>query len=206
MGGIRVVAYALVIVGAHNGAQSAELVAQRSARGPVLLVEPIPYLFDDLAALHAGNEAVTVLNAAITEQDADRVAFFAPRRESTAVVPYGDQLGSLSPEHAASHHPALRDVVDEIEVAAHTFAGLVERYGITDIDLLVTDTEGYDATLLTGFPFAVLRPRYITFEFKHSDGAFTIGRRFAELLITLQDNGYRTTVLDIENCLATRQD
>lgn len=200
------VAYSLVIVGAHNGVQSAELVTQRAARGPVLLVEPVPYLFAELAALHADNAAVTVLNAAITEDEVDRVAFYAPRREATAVVSFGDQLGSLNPAHATAHHSALRDVVDRIEVPAETFRGLTERYAITDIDLLVTDTEGHDAALLANFPFENLRPRHITFEFKHSDGVFTIGRRFAELLITLADNGYRTTVLDVENCLATRQD
>lgn len=198
------VAYSLVIVGAHNGGQSADLVAQRAAQGPVLLVEPIGYLFDELAALHADNDAVHVLNAAITEHDVDCVTFYAPRRDSTSVVPYADQLGSLNPVHATTHHPDLKDLVDGIEVPALTFTGLIERYDISDIDLLVTDAEGYDATLLVGFPFAKIRPRYITFEFKHSDGVFTIGRRFAALLILLEDNGYRTSVLDIENCLATR--
>lgn len=200
------VAYSLVVVGAHDGKQSAELVQQRSAQGPVLLVEPIPYLFDELVALHAGNDRVRLLNAAITEDDVDHVAFYAPRRDSTAVVHYADQLGSLNPDHATTHHPGLRELVDEIDVPALTFGGLIERYQITDIDLLLTDTEGYDVALLTLFPFSTVRPRYIAFEFKHSDGVFTIGRRLAALLVALADNGYTTTVLDAENCLATRQD
>ena len=130
------VAYQLVIVGAHSGLQSAELVAQRAAEGPVLLVEPIPYLFEGLAALHAGNDSVQLLNAAITEGDVGHVDFYAPRQESGSV----------------------------------------------------------------------LRPGRIVFEFKHSDGVFTIGCRFAGLLVLLEDNGYRTSVLDVENCMATRLD
>ncbi len=200
------VAYPLVIVGAHNGSQSAELVAQRSLAGPVLLVEPIPYLFEQLRTLHAGNDAVEVLNAAITEEDVDHVDFYAPRPESSSVVSYADQLGSLSPQHATSHDAVLAGMVEQIRVPAITFERLIERYRISDIDLLITDTEGFDATLLVTFPFAVLRPRRIVFEFKHSDGVFRIGRRLAGLLIRLDDNGYHTSVLDIENCMATLVD
>lgn len=43
------------------------------------------------------------------------------------------------------------------------------------------------------------------FEFKHADGTFNIGRNLGHLLIMLDDLGYNMTIVDVENCLATRR-
>lgn len=145
--------FSLVMVGAHNGSKTVDLVRERDAAGPVLLIEPIPYLFNDLKALHAELQNISFLNCCVAEADAAEVSFFAPGRESNSVVFYGDQLGSLDPHHAASHHSSLRDFVTEIKVEAVSFTQLLDRFDITGIDILYTDTEGFDARLLVTFPF-----------------------------------------------------
>lgn len=195
--------YVMVLVGAHNGAKSRANVERAAALGPVLLVEPVPWLFEALSQMYRGNPAVTLVQAAIAETDQDEIAFFAPTPQANAVAPYGDQLGSLDPAHAAAHDPALAGAVQEITTRALSFRALIAAYGIDHIDTLVTDTEGYDARILATFPFELFRPRQILFEFKHSDGTYHMGRRLAALLVRLEDLGYRNRVMNNENCLAT---
>ncbi len=68
---------------------------------------------------------------------------------------------------------------------------------------MITDTEGHDAIVLSKFPFLKFKPRQILFEHKHSDGVFNIGKNFAHLLVLLEAFGYKTKIVDGENCLAT---
>lgn len=195
--------YVLVLVGAHNGVKSRSNVERAAALGQVLLVEPVPWLFEALSEMHGANPSVTLVQAAITETEQDEVSFYAPTREANRVTPYGDQLGSLDRGHATAHDPAFAEVVEEITARALTFRSLIAAYDIDYIDTLMTDAEGYDARILATFPFDRFRPRQILFEFKHSDGTYHMGRRLADLLVLLEAQGYRNRVMNNENCLAT---
>jgi hypothetical protein len=118
---------------------------------------------------------------------------------------YGDQLGSLLKDHAVNHDPLLSGHIETIEVASKTFVSVIDEVGITAIDLLFCDTEGMDVTLLESFPFERLKPLKIVFEFKHSDGTHRIGKKLGRFLIRLDDLGYRTRVLDVENLMAEHE-
>jgi FkbM family methyltransferase len=194
--------FALLIVGAHKGERTRDLILGSAARGPVLLIEPVPHLFAALAQSYAGVANVTCLQSCVA-LEAGTVRFHAPTETAQTAFPWGDQLGSLRAEHAVRHEPALAAHVVDIPVRAVTFRDLVERYDITSLDMLFTDTESYDTILLPGFPFERMRPRQITFEYKHGDGTFNIGRKLGRLLIMLDDLGYDIRVTDFENCLAT---
>lgn len=191
----------LLVVGAHTGRKLEKAVRAAAARGAVILVEPVPWLFAELQETFAGTPNVTFLNCCIAE-DTGRARFHAPLPGARGVLPWGDQLGSLRAGHAADHHPDMAAHVTELDVDAVSFADLLSRLGIVGIDTLFTDTEGYDAVLLAGFPFDRLRPRRIVFEHKHADGTMHLGRHFAALILLLDAQGYRTRVLDVENCIA----
>jgi hypothetical protein len=56
---------------------------------------------------------------------------------------------------------------------------------INELDLLLTDTEGYDGEIIKMFPFHKLKPKLIRFELKH------IGIVDLDLVLNiLQKNGY----------------
>ena len=173
--------------------------------GMFFLVEPVPELFNRLKNLYGHNPNIEFLQAAISTEDASQVPFYALKSEANEIDPNADQLGSLNPNHAKSHNNLLASTT-EIKVLTLTFESLLIKYGITYIDTLFTDTEGYDARILCSFPFLKFRPRQIIFEYKHSDGVFKIGRMLANLLLLLENFGFEIKVLDAENCLATRLD
>lgn len=195
----------LVMVGAHSGAKTEQLIRESAELGEVILIEPVPWLFEQLQSRYAGHPRIHLLNICVSERDAETMPFYAPRPSANELHPWGDQLGSMNPTHAVDYFAGYKDHIEEIEVKGVTFETLLRTFEIDYIDLLFTDTEGFDAKLLDMFPFLKLRPAKILFEHKHSDGVDHIGKNFGHLLFTLEKFGYRTRVFDVENCLAVLQ-
>ena len=191
----------MLVIGAHNGSKLKDNILASKERGPVLLIEPVPYLFSQLRAEFGDVPNVFLLPACISTRSGPQ-EFFAPRQEANQVAPWGDQLGSLRSDHAARHHDAFKSHVETIEVQGITFGDLIDRFQIKSINVLFTDTEGYDCILLQTFPFLKLRPKKILFEFKHADGTFIVGPNLAHLLLKFDALDYFVRVIDSENMLA----
>jgi len=195
--------YSLLMIGAHSGKKQISLIKDSSSRGKVILVEPVPWIFDKLLENTSGVPNIDFINAAISDKDRDEVDFFAPKSNSNEIANYADQLGSFFEDHANIHNTNIGKYIERMKVKTISIAGLIERFEITDLDLLFTDTEGHDADILLSFPFNKIKPRRILFEFKHSDGTFHIGRKLGNLITILESHGYRNRVIDAENCLST---
>ncbi|HLQ90066.1 MAG TPA: FkbM family methyltransferase [Xanthobacteraceae bacterium] len=195
--------FSLVIVGAHDGSKNTAMIDLANTKGRVLLIEPVPFLFARLAAKYGNNSNIILRNIAISLVDGEG-SFLAPSETANTVHGWGDQLGSLLPDHAAKHDVRLVDHMESIKVQVMRFETLIRTESISSIECLLTDTEGMDADLLPSFPFSVIMPEQIIFEFKHADGAFRIGKKLGCLLIALDMLGYATRVLDMENMISIR--
>lgn len=196
--------FALVMVGAHNGQVYRDEVLEGARLGKVLLIEPVPYLFQQLQRTYESVANVICWQRCVSDKTGP-VRFFAPLPDATRAFSLADHLGSMSSEHAVKHEPHLAGHIQEIEAEGITLRDIVRQLGMTSLDVLYTDTEGYDTTILPLFPFDVLRPNKILFEVKHGDGTFNIGRKVGTLLIMLDVLGYDIRVVDHENCMATRR-
>ena len=192
--------FSLIVIGAHSGEKLSQAIELYSKRGDVLLVEPVPWLFKKLQEKYGSVKSVHLLQAVISENDAEEVSFFAPVESANEIATWGDQLGSLNPIHALGHNKEFSNKIEEIKVRGISFKELINKFGIDEIEVLHTDTEGYDARLLSEFPFDKIKPMELIFEYKHSDGVFTIGKNFAKLLLILDGLSYKTQVIDVENC------
>jgi len=165
--------YSLLLIGAHDGKKQKTLIESAALIGEVILMEPVPELFDRLSNLYSKNPKIKCLQLAISDEDADQTSFYAQKNSANKIKGYGDQLGSLNRCHAKEHDELFISTTKEIKVSTITFKSLLKNYDITYIDTLVTDIEGYDARVLSTFPFLFFRPRQIFFEHKHSDGVLT---------------------------------
>jgi FkbM family methyltransferase len=192
--------FSLIVIGAHSGEKLRQAIELYSKRGDVLLVEPVPWLFKKLQEKYGSVKSVHLLQAVISENDAEEVSFFAPVESANEIATWGDQLGSLNPIHALGHNKEFSNKIEEIKVRGISFKELINKFEIDEIEVLHTDTEGYDARLLSEFPFDKIKPMELIFEYKHSDGVFTIGKNFAKLLLILDGLSYKTQVIDVENC------
>lgn len=99
--------------------------------------------------------------------------------------PVSKGISSLLPFHE-SHEEANR--VDTI-----TLADYCREKAIETVDLLKTDTEGYDLPVLRGFPWDTIRPRVVVSEFedKKTEG---LGYTFRDMAEFLTAHGYEIVV------------
>ena len=164
-----------VQVGAHDGTQLDPLqdeILARSWRG--VMVEPVPYVFERLHANYATNDRLILENVAIADFDGEQ-EFHHLRQaagESDDVWKWYDALGSFRRDVVLSHRELIPDIEDRIVttvVPCLTFDSLCEKHGITHIDVIQTDTEGYDYEVLRNIDLGRYEPHLVMFENLHLD-------------------------------------
>ena len=194
--------FSLIMLGAHDGSKTDSFIRERAALGSVLLVEPVPFLFARLSQRFAGVANITCLNEAVSNVNGE-VDFYMPAPDVNDVASYGDQLGSLIAGHAESHDAAFGEKIRKVKCKSRTMYSLLADFDVRAIDVLWTDMEGYDAACLMSFPFYHAEADQDIFRGgAYEDGMQRIGRKFATLLLLLEELQYRVKIHDSANCLA----
>jgi FkbM family methyltransferase len=183
-----------VEVGAHDGTWNDQLrsfIVTRAWTG--VMVEPVPYLFERLRRNYGALDRVALENAAISDADGHRPFYqLAPvdDPEREGLPSWYDAIGSLSRENVVGHRDLIPDVERRIvrtEVTCMTFESLCRKHGLSELELLMVDTEGHDWTILQGVDFEAHRPRLVVYEHLHLPPA-----ERAKCRAHLQQQGYET--------------
>lgn len=153
-----------------------------SGRGSTaVLVEPVAEYFARLRQAYAGAPGVRFEHAAIAESAGTRDFYRLAADPAAHGLPaWLAQLGSLRADrmtalwdryergHLAAESDTLtrfyRDHQVVEPVTCITFDMLLERHGLTHVDLLQIDTEGYDYEILRTIDFRRVRPSFINYE------------------------------------------
>lgn len=196
-------------IGSNDGDQHDHLQPLIRARAWTgLMVEPVPYVFERLRRNYGDLERVTLENAAIADRDG-QLPFYHLReagpQERARLPSWYDGIGSLSRANVGSHRRHIPDIDERIvrsDVPCLTFESLCRKHGVEAIDLLLIDTEGYDAQILRSIDFAIRRPRLLVYEHFHLEPDERRGCRTA-----LQARGYETMEEGFDTwCLVTSSD
>jgi FkbM family methyltransferase len=167
---------AFVQVGAHDGTQLDPLrEAVLGTRWHGIMVEPVPYVFERLAARYRSNPRVILENVAVADEDGTReLHFLAQAGAGDDVWKWYDALGSFKREVVLSHGGLVGDIESRlvsVEVPCVTFETLCDRNGLDRVDLVQIDTEGYDREILGLIDFGRLGVDVVIFEHLHLDAA-----------------------------------
>jgi FkbM family methyltransferase len=158
----------------------------------LILVEPVPFLFEQLKNNYnnkfKNNNNITFINKAASNFIGEiEMTIPSEKNDFSKLPPWASQLASVNSDHATGH---IRDLlVEKIRVQTTTINEIVKEHNIKEIDLLHTDTEGHDHTILMNYNFEI-KPTIIMFEHKHMDGLFTKGTKYDELSNKLVSLGY----------------
>ena len=149
-----------------------------------VIVEPIKKHLDRLEQrpnIHYINAAVDVVNGTreIKMASDDKIA-----QDS-------DFAGMSS---FISENPIL---TERLLVNTITFEDIFNLTGITQVDYLKIDAEGYDGYLLLNYPYHIIKPKFIQFESKHKNVGLNI-----EALDMLKSIGYHCET-DADNSYCT---
>ena len=181
-------------IGSHDGQQQdplCDVLMRHEWAG--IMVEPVPYVFERLRRNYGHLRHVTFENLAIGPEDGS-VPFYHLADADDAGRPglpiWFDALGSLRREVVLDHEefiPDIRERLVETTVPCLTFGSLCHRHGVETVDILHTDTEGYDYEILRSVDFDRLRPKLIIYERKHLAGDERVG-----CVTHLESFGYET--------------
>lgn len=159
-------------IGANDGIAMDPLRAEVACkRWQGVMVEPVPYIFQRLKQRYGDHPRITLVNAAIADRDA-ALPFYS-LREIKPEEPVWEEyhvLGSFRKDVVLKHKyliPNIEERIVEIRVHSQKFETLCRQTGITQLDLLQIDTEGYDYEIIRRIPFTQFRPRLIVYEHKH---------------------------------------
>ena len=142
-----------VQIGANDGITAdpiQKIVKEKKWSG--ILFEPGVDAFNDLLKNYQGYEGLTFVNSAVSNYNGRGKLF----------------CGTTTPHFTLNHNKAVDmfDVVPtEVEVNVIHPKNIVTEYHIQKVDLLQIDVEGHDFTILQSFPFDILKPEIIRFEF-----------------------------------------
>lgn len=163
-----------VEVGSNDGERFdhlRDLIRGREWRG--IMVEPVPYVFARLRDNYGGIDRVALENAAIADRDGTLPLYHlreADPGERERLPGWYDAIGSFSREAVLGHAREIPDIAERLvrtEVPSLTFESLCRKHGVEQIDLLVTDTEGYDFELLRNIDLETRHPRLVVYEHFH---------------------------------------
>lgn len=157
----------VIQIGANDGKRFDNLNTYIKRYSPkAILVEPITEYYNELKLNYINCKNVFFENSAISRNNEIN---FLYKVESSKSKLYGEHIKgitSFNKSHLIKHGVSKNHIKKEI-VNSISFSNLIKKYTIKNLDLLVIDTEGYDANILMDFfSTTQLRP-LIIFEYIH---------------------------------------
>jgi FkbM family methyltransferase len=169
-----------------------------------VLIEPVPYLFENLITSYSNVPNVFFENIAIDTKAGTRVFYQISQRAKSELedkIPiWWDQIGSFDKDHINKHLSGiLSSYIEEIEVPTQPLSLVIEKYGFRNVDLLHIDTEGHDLIVLESMGLSENKPSVILIEHAHLNSE---DREYLANL--LPEHGYKLRWFK-KDCLATRR-
>ncbi len=155
-------------VGTNDGATSDPIfrhIRLRDWRG--ILVEPLEKEFGELQANHKQNPQLIFENVAISNKEEIKT-FYSIDRSRGDLPSWVNQLGSFDPK-IPQEVCDLYETAQMIskDIACTTIPALLAKHDVKNLDLLLTDTEGYDYEILKTIDFEQVQPQMLVYEHRH---------------------------------------
>lgn len=167
----------LVQIGANDGQTEDpvhDLVRRYKLRG--LLVEPQPRAFRNLCENYRDQEQLEFENCLLGSADGTST-FYAVREQIEGLPFWLYQSASLDRSVVANALRVFREckgvsaipedyesLIESLAVPSITWEKLLQKHGVSQVDVLVVDTMGFDFEILKLFPFQLMKPSIIHFE------------------------------------------
>ena len=180
-----------VQIGANDGASFDPLYplikkSPKQFRG--LVVEPLKDKFELLKQTYADITSVIPVNLAVHNTETEMVIHRVRPDLEKRLGAWARGIASFNPEHWKRSYLNKAHMVAE-KVVCISLQNLLVTYNISNLELLVTDTEGYDFDILRHFDFGKYRPTYIHFEHGLPGGLMSWAM-YKELIRYMAENGY----------------
>jgi len=164
-----------------------------------ILFEPLPNSFSKLRKAYEGLSKIKLVNAAISRKDDEEKIYSVKNKGRWEGSSYAPMLTSFSKKHLLNHG-VIESEIETIKVKTVRLSTFVKNNSIHKINLMIIDTEGFDAKIVEMMMEDSLFPDSICFEHVHIKSV-----DIKSLFKKLYDNGYRW-ISDVQNTLAVKND
>lgn len=184
-------------IGSNDGKTNDPLYAllQKHPEWRALLVEPIPYISARLRENYPDEARFQIATVAINAGE-DLPFYYvdpAAKREHPDLPPWFDQLASFDRSHLTRHlEGVLEPYVRTLDIRGITLEELFTEQGITKVDILHIDVEGFDWVVLQQLDLQRYQPDFILFERHH------LSAEALEAAITFLRPQYEVFATDID--------
>jgi len=161
------------------------------SKSHAIVLEPVPHIFAALKKNYASYPNVRPMQLAVADDDAIRSKPFYYLKPVPG-EPFLDMYnlwGSFSRQHLEyfrDNVPNFNTLFCIEEVPCITINTLYHQSGFDKLDILATDTEGYDGKIIDAVDLDLVRPRIIWFEHLHIPR-----NELIPLLLKLRNANYR---------------
>ncbi len=183
----------LIQIGANNGKDHVfDFINEHKSELEIaVIIEPIPFIINDLKKQYEGLDKIVIENIAITNED---------DKESMTLYYLKDsnyEVSSFNEYHTRAHSPSLIDYpVLSMEVPCMSVNKIMEKHKLDSLDYLYIDTEGLDVFIICSLDFEKYSFKNIIFEAVHSDGPFQPGENLNKSVQYLESLGYTVSQFD----------
>ena len=195
----------VIQIGANDGAQHDPLrirILRHQWQG--YLLEPVPYVFARLENYYADIDRIQPVNIAIADCDGHKDFHHLRQADPDEQLPrWYDGIGSFQRDVLLSHRDRIPDIERRLittPVPCLRFDSFCERFGITAVNLIQMDTEGYDYEVIKLIDLARWQPLLLMYEHRHLSAEDR-----AACLAHMQAAGYETMQEGLDTlCLHAR--
>ncbi|MCA0382644.1 MAG: FkbM family methyltransferase [Bacteroidetes bacterium] len=170
-----------------------------------IVLEPVPHIFSQLKKNYAAYPQVRPMQIAVGDNDAISSLpfhYLKPVPGEPFLEMY-NLWGSFSRQHLENFRgnvPNFDTLFCMEEVPCLTINALYKQSGFEQLNILATDTEGYDGKIIDSVDFEVVRPHIIWFEHYHIPKPELI-----RLILKLRKENYRCYSLGYDTLCVHRR-
>jgi FkbM family methyltransferase len=187
----------IIQIGSNNGNDSVRqfITENQNNIDLVVLVEPIPFILDQLKENYKDFNNIFIENIAISDNELEKFTLYYEEDSNY-------ELSSFRKQHLIDCNCSL-EKIKSIDVNCLTINQLFEKYNIDTLDYLHIDTEGLDVYIISSIDFNKFKIKNIIFEVIHTDGTQKLGTNYIETTEYLKKLGYNLSQIDGMNIKAT---
>ncbi len=158
----------LIQIGANDGKRFDEIskFIKNNNELKAVLVEPVKKYFEQLKENYKDHKNIEFENSAISKDNEINFLYCVKDKFLENYQEHIKGINSNKIQHLLNHN-VKKSHIEKIKVETLTFANLIIKYNLSEIDLLYIDVEGYDDKIILDFlDNSKLRPILI-FEYIH---------------------------------------
>lgn len=155
-----------------------------------LVIEPLPHLFKQLSANYRVFSSITLEQVAIHATETQMDMYYVDPRSIGADTSHLAGIASFDPQHWRRTGLVSESHIRTQQVKCVPLMDLIRNHSLEDVDVFVTDTEGYDFHVIEALDLKLVRPLVIRFEHGLPNGLMSADQ-FHGLVQKLNMAGYQ---------------